>query len=100
MLILKPVNGVWYVMHNQFPDGHLAAYTSEDNARAFMQWLTIMKFDIHGLLTRLHYDRLTDADKLNIASIQRASRHHTQVISKQEPVMDRLARQRGERVKL
>lgn len=100
MLILKPVKGVWYIQHNQFPDGHIAAYRDEDNARAFVQWLTVMKFDIHGMLSRLYFSELTDADRKIIARINHASRHASRVWSSAEPIADRLARLRGERVKL
>lgn len=98
MLILKPVKGVYYVMHNQFPDGHLAAYRDEDNARAFIQWLTVMNIDLHGLLNRLHFTGLTDDDRRTIAKINRASRHMSRVWSSKEPIVVTLARGR-ERVK-
>lgn len=91
MLILKPVNGTWYVVSSEFPDGQWSAYDNEDSARALIQWLTEMKIDCVGLLTRLHFQRLTDQDRRLVSRIQRAARHHTQVVSTKTAIQDQMA---------
>lgn len=98
MLYLYPHNGVFYVKHSRFPDGHLAAFCHEDAARIYIQWIHDMHFDIAGLLSRLYFDRLTAADRRLIRYLDYAARHETRVVSRLEPLADKLARLRAQAV--
>lgn len=91
MLILRPVNGVYYVVSSEFPDGQWAAYDNEDSARALIHWLTEMKIDCVGLLTRLHFGRLTETDRRLVNKIQRAARHSSQVVSTKTAISEMMA---------
>lgn len=91
MLILRPVNGVYYVVSTEFPDGQWSAYDNEDDARAFIHWLTVTKIDCVGLLTRLYFGRLTETDRRLVNKIQRAARHWSQVVSTKVAIQDQMA---------
>lgn len=91
MLILRPVNGVYYVVSSEFPDGCWAAYDNEDSARALIHWLTLMKIDCVGLLTRLYFQRLTEADRRLANTIVRAARHSSQVVSTKTAISEMMA---------
>lgn len=97
MLYLKPLNGKFFVMHKSFPDGHLAAFTAEHIAAEYVQWITDSGIDVHGLLSRLLFDKLTAADVEIVRALDTGARHVTRVISRKEPIAHRLARLRRER---
>lgn len=95
MLILKPVNGVWYIVSAEFPGGHWAAFSDPDTALIFQEWLFDSKFDCVGILTRLYAGSLTEADRRVIRFINYASRTGTRVWSQKEPVIYALIRARN-----
>ena len=94
MLILRPVNNVWYVVSSGYPDGAWCGYTDPDAAMAVLQWMTEMKIDCDGILRRLYFGKLTEADRRLAGKIERATRHPTRVESKLEPVEYRMAKVR------
>lgn len=94
MLILKPVNGVWYVQSSGYPQGYWCGYTSEDAALIVMEWMFDQKFDCDGILTRLHFGKLTDRDRHTVAWIHHATVHPTRVVSHKEPIINLIAKSR------
>lgn len=94
MLILRPVKGVWWIVSSSYPDGAWWGYTDPDAALAVIQWLTLMKIDCDGILRRLYFGKLTEADRRLVGKMNRATWHESRVTSKQEPVVDRLAKAR------
>lgn len=94
MLYLKSLNGKFFVMHKSFPDGHLAAFTAEHIAAEYVQWITDSSIDIHGLLSRLCFNKLTAADVQIVRALDNGANHVTRVISRKEPIAHRLARLR------
>jgi hypothetical protein len=87
MLILKPVNGVWWIVNSSYPDGAWFGYTDPDIALEVIQWFTVEKIDHEGLLRRLYFGGLTRADIALVRAINKATQHPTRVRSKQEPVV-------------
>lgn len=86
MLILKPVNGVWYVQSSGYPQGHWAAYSDHDVAREFLHWLVECHFDCDSILRRLYAGKLTARDRNTVRIIYHQSAHRTRVVSQQQPV--------------
>lgn len=94
MLILKPVNGVWWVVSSGYPDGAWCGFTNPDAALAVVQWMTELKLDCDGILARLHFGKLTPADRKTVARINYCTRHPSRVVSSKEPIEQRIIRSR------
>lgn len=94
MLYLKPLNGKFFVMHKSFPDGHLAAFTAEHIAAEYVQWIEANGIDVRGLLSRLLFGRLTQADMATVRMLDKGADHPTRVYSRKEPLAHKLARLR------
>ena len=98
MLYLKPVKGAWYISSSEFPGGCWAAFSDQEVATQFMEWMFEQQFDCVGILSRLHFSRLTVQDVSVVKAIQANARHPAQVKSKLVPISRQIAKTRAHKV--